>query len=62
METWTKTCGLPLLFNFEPRPLGPGIPDKRSQDTLIILIGTGETLFSVVLAMMSQAENQGLGG
>ena len=20
METWTKTCGLPLLFNFEPHP------------------------------------------
>ena len=22
METWTKTCGLPLLFNFEPHPPG----------------------------------------
>ena len=22
METWTKTCGLPLLFNFEPHPNG----------------------------------------
>ena len=20
MEAWTKTCGLPLLFNFEPQP------------------------------------------
>ena len=20
METWTKTCGLPLLVNFEPQP------------------------------------------
>ena len=20
METWTKTCGLPLLLNFEPHP------------------------------------------
>ena len=22
METWTETCGLPLLFNFEPHPNG----------------------------------------
>ena len=20
VETWAKTCGLPLLFNFEPHP------------------------------------------
>ena len=23
-ETWTKTCGVPLLFNFEPHPCGCG--------------------------------------
>ena len=38
METWTKACGLPLLFSFEPQPHGSIFVGARAHDEEVPLV------------------------